>query len=91
LIRNTDRQPNSLMSRPPMAGPSAGAANSSRPALTGMVRAPPVPLPSSRPIASGTMGAPASPCRTRVAMSTPTVGANAQQADVAMKPASAAW
>ena len=76
-----------------MAGPSAGAAKSSRPALAGMVRAPSFPLlwPSSRPIASGTIGAPASPCRTRVAMSTPTLGASAQQADAAMKPMSAAW
>jgi len=88
-MRNTDRQPKPLISRPPTAGPSAGAAKNMRPALSGMLRASPC-SPSSRPRASGTIGAPTRPCTTRVAISTPASGANAQAAEASVKPSSTA-
>src|SRR5262245_28190196 len=89
-MRKIDRQPKPLMSTPPMAGPSAGAANSSRPALAGIDLAP-VLLSRSSPIASGTIGAPASPWTTRATISSVALGAAAQAAEARTKPGSAAW
>ena len=89
LMRKTDRQPKPLISRPPTAGPSAGAAKNMRPALSGMFCASPR-SPSSRPRASGTIGAPTSPCTTRVAISRPTSGASAHAAEASVKPSSTA-
>ena len=87
LTRNTLRQPKALMSSPPTAGPRAGAANSTTPALAGMprVRSPPRAGPRMRLIASGTIGAPARPCTTLAAMSSATPGTRAHAADARVK------
>jgi hypothetical protein len=89
LTRKTLRHPKALMSRPPMAGPRAGAANSTIPALAGMLRAPRLGS-RMRLIASGTIGAPASPWPIRAAISRPTPGTRAHAADARVKAAMAA-
>ena len=77
------------MSKPPSAGPSAGAAKNTMPKLAGMFRLVSLSL-ISRPMASGTIGAATSPCTTRAAISTPTEGASAQPAEASVNPASTA-
>src|ERR1039457_4276672 len=89
LIRKTDRHPKPLINRPPMAGPRAGAAKNTIPALTGMFAASPS-SPKSKPSASGTIGAPTSPCTTRIVISRPMSGASAHAAEASVKPSSTA-
>ena len=72
-----------------MAGPRAGAAKNTMPALTGMFPASPS-SPKSRPSASGTIGAPTRPCTTRIVISRPTSGASAHAAEASVKPSSTA-